>query len=357
MHLISRLAALGICAAAVAACQRAESRSAEPDAMPTGEVAYQDPHLGRSAALAIAGPYLVVADDYADSVVQIVDRRSGRLVRSLGRKGAGPGEFKAPWRFASPAGRPGELWLYDMGLMRLTRIPLPNDAGAGAQRISIPLPQLPLTAPVWAGDSLLLSPGIFGASARIARIAPSGRLIGYAGPPPPGPSSTPMMVRQHAYQATAAFSPARGLLVLADRHADRLELYRNDGTPVRTIVGRNGFAPVYAVGTHGGAPAMVTGENLRFGYVDVAATGDAIYALYSGRTRREFPGRASLAGEVHVYGWDGRLRRILPLDADVSRIAVDSAAAELYAVRSEPTPAVLRYRIPAERRAAHGLSH
>ena len=343
MHLTYRRALLVICAAATAAC-RAES--AEDSARLSGAVAYEGPRLGSPAALAIAGPYLVVADDYADSVVQVVDRRSGRMVRSLGRKGAGPGEFKAPWRFAGPAGRPGELWLYDMGLMRLTRIPLPNDVGAGAQRLSIPLPQLPLTAPVWADDSLLLSPGIFGASARIARIARSGRLIGYAGPPPPGPASTPMMVRQHAYQASAAYSPARGLLVLADRHADRLELYRADGTPVRTITGRRGFGPVYTVGTHGGAPAMATGEDLRFGYVDVAATGDAIYALYSGRTRREFPGRASLASTLHVFGWDGRLKRSIPLDANVSRIAVDSAAAELYAVRSEPTPAVLRYRLP-----------
>ncbi|HEX8245685.1 MAG TPA: BF3164 family lipoprotein [Longimicrobium sp.] len=336
-----RLCALAACAAA-AACH-GERR--DPGTL-RATVVYQGPGVGRPAALALTPRWLVLADDYADSVVQIVDRRTGERVRALGRKGSGPGEFRAPWAFAQVDGRPDEVWLYDLQLARLTRIPLPPQADPGPARATISLPNLPLTGPFWVGDSLLLSPGIFGAGARFARVAASGRLLGYVGPPPPGAAATPMVVRQHAYQSSTAYSAARGLVVLADRHADRLELYRSDGTPVRTIAGRNGFGPVYTVAPRGHGWAMATDETLRFGYVDVAATGDAIYALYSGRRRRDFPGRASLASTLHVYDWGGRLRRVHRLDADVVHIAVDSAARQLYALRLEPAPAILRYDLP-----------
>ena len=62
--------------------------------------------------------------------------------------------------------------------------------------------------------------------------------------------------------------------------------------------------------------ALATGENLRFGYVDVAVATDRIYALFSGRTRAGHPEDAVYANQVHVFDWSGALLSVLHLDAD-----------------------------------------
>jgi hypothetical protein len=166
---------------------------------------------------------------------------------------------------------------------------------------------------------------------------------------PPGDEATPMVVRQHAYQGTARPNPDRTLVALGNRHADRLEVYRPDGTLVAQATGPLGFTPVYKTAVRAGSPAMTTGEDLRFGYVDLATTRDRIYALYSGRARKEHPGRANYGNYLHVYDWGGRLQEVLKLDQEVFQIEVDAKGEQLYAVRVDPTPAILAYRLPPDK--------
>jgi hypothetical protein len=99
------------------------------------------------------------------------------------------------------------------------------------------------------------------------------------------------------------------------------------------------------------------GEDLRFGYVDATATNTSLYGLYSGRARGELPGYAFYGTFVHEYDWEGRLRRVFKLDAYAIGIAVDPEGSTLYASRLYPTPAILRYRLPPERRGTRGERH
>lgn len=73
---------------------------------------------------------------------------------------------------------------------------------------------------------------------------------------------------------------------------------------------------------------------------------DGFLALYSGRTRGEFPGRANYGTFVHEFTWEGALRAIHKLDADVITIAWSEPDRKLYAVRHDPLPAILVYSLP-----------
>ena len=49
--------------------------------------------LALPSGLGVVGQYLVVIDDASDSVLHVLDRHDGTWMRSLGRRGRGPGEF------------------------------------------------------------------------------------------------------------------------------------------------------------------------------------------------------------------------------------------------------------------------
>jgi TolB-like 6-blade propeller-like len=190
---------------------------------------------------------------------------------------------------------------------------------------------------------------------RLAVFSSSGEFTGTVGDTPPAAPGVPAQVAGHAYQSTARLSPDRTRLALVTRHADRLEIYRADGTLAARATGPRGFEPVYSVARNPrGEPIFGSGRDLRFGYVDVAATEERIYALYSGRTRGQAPGRANFGRWVHVYDWSGRLHEVLGLDSDVLGIAVSADGGTLYAVRHEPAPALVAYPLadPSARTAA-----
>jgi hypothetical protein len=152
-----------------------------------------------------------------------------------------------------------------------------------------------------------------------------------------------MLVLQHAYHIKLAATPSRTLFAVATRHADQVEIYRADGTRLTLANPPFGFFPEIVVQERGGTPALATGPDLRFGYIDAAATETRLYVLFSGRTRRGFPGTAHYGKYVHVYDWAGSLSEVFQLDAAALAIATNPDTQDLYAIRHHPTPAVIRY--------------
>ena len=333
-------------------------RQAEPPAAGSetplpARVVYSGDSLAAPLAVAWAGGRLVVLDPMGDSVVKVLDPASGRLVRSFGRRGKGPGEFAGAWSLDVPEAGSGRFWIYDFELRRFTHVDLGADFQPGARpgrRMVHLASDFTVNWPVHLRDGSIASPGFLARPGRLARFDSAGTLTGIVGSSPPGREGVPGQIAQHAYQSTARANPEGTLIVLATRHADRLEIYRPDGTLVALARGPDRFEPVYTVEVTGGHPTLATSDDLRFGYVGLATTADRIYALYSGKTRGEAPGVASRGRAVHVFDWSGRLRGTWPLDSSVMGVATDPAGRTLYAVRNDPEPAVVAYTIPEEAR-------
>jgi hypothetical protein len=309
-------------------------------------VLYGGDALGRPQSIGIVGEWLLVGDRPQPYALHLIRRTDGHHAASWGRDGEGPGEFRTLWDI-DPSG-PDGAWLYDPSLSRLTLVHVPSLAAGRPdpvrRMVTLHADLVPMTA-LWMADTLLVSTGMF-ARGRLAMFDESGRLKRVMGPLPPAREGIPPQVAQHAYSGTLVRHPTRPLLAIATRHADRVELYDADGRLLRVARGPRGFEPVFEAATAGGTPAMASGDDMRFGYVDMTARGEHLYALYSGASRGERPGRASFGGEVHVFDWDGRLLRILPLDHLALALAVSDDARTLYTVRHDPAPAVLRTSLP-----------
>ena len=201
-----------------------------------------------------------------------------------------------------------------------------------------------ITSLSWLSPVDLVATGFF-ARGRVAVLDSTGKPRRFLGELPPGDLAVPIRVRQHAFQSALALNRTVQRVALATRHADRLDIYSMDGRSHWENKRLFMFDPIYEVGQGADGPIMASGENLRFGYIAIAAASDRIYALYSGRTRGGFPGRATFGQYVHVYDWNAKLVGVLKLNDDVIDVAVDVSGKVLYGLRHDPDPAVVRYSV------------
>lgn len=306
---------------------------------------YTSPRLVLPISLSIGNGWVAVTDAGLSPAVHVVSSADSSVRLYTGSRGDGPGQFRSV--YSSAIQSDSLLWINDLTARRLTSFRLPSAvSGPALYRKSIALSHAPaLTSPIWFGDSVVVSPG-FLEQGRLAAITPEGRLLRTFGALPDSVEGVPPAVVQHAYMGVAARHPAKPLLVVAVRHADQLEIHALDQGSVRKVRVHGGFQPRYRVRTRYGARVMATDGNLRFGYVDVAATERAIYALYSGRKRSEAPGAAHLARYVYVFDWQGRVRQRFTLQTPVLGITVDERGHRLFFIRREPEPAVLVATMP-----------
>ena len=313
-----------------------------------GAVLTESEHLAMPTALSLVDGRLVLLDRFAESPVRELDPISGAIRRSFGREGEGPGEFRVPRSLDPIAGSGSEVWVLDPALSRITLVDLDESPGrerSPVRQITLQV-AVPITDIVMVDADRFMALGFF-PQGRLAQLDRDGRLIRTSGPLPEARDDVPPNVLQHAYQGRMKPSPDRSRLVIGNRHAGIIEVFTADGQLERRIEGPEPFRPRFEVAkaADGERPVMVSGDDLRFGYVDVAVTDDRIYALFSGRTRGGYPGRANFGEYVHVFDWSGHLEAVLELDCEAIAIAVDPDGDRLYAVRHLPAPAVIEYTL------------
>lgn len=296
--------------------------------------------LGAPIAVEVVGPWLVVLDAFGDSVLTLLNRGDGRFIGRLGRRGEGAGEFVGPQSITRDA-RATAFWVHDMRLGRITRFELDSHGAArDTTMVRFNVPATILDPHRIEGGFVTL--GLFDGG-RLAFVGDSGQLRRYAGDVPrdPSRSDVPPSVLQHAFQASLAVGPSGAPLVVANRHASLIELYGRDGVVLRVIDGPGRIRPVYDVRATAAGPALTSGDDLVFGYIDVVVTERAILALFSGRRRRDFPGRANFAQTIHVFRHGGGLASVATLPGDAIAIALSATDSLLYVAVHDPEPAIV----------------
>lgn len=312
-----------------------------------GEPLSRDDAMAIPTDAEIVGRHLLIVDRGGARPLHSVDLASGHLV-SFGAEGEGPGEFVAPWSLDPVPGR-AAAWVWDIALQRSTRVALVDGMPAAPLRTSRVVP-LRSSAGVMGlialNDGGWIGLGMF-PDGRWAEFDASGQLTGTYGELPEASTDLPRTVLQQAYSGTLKARPDRRALVLGARYAGRLEIHDMAGRVSILAEVPYPFEP--QVGAQAGieGPVMATGDEVRFGYVDVEAGPERIYALFSGRTPAGFPERPNFGQYVHVFDWEGKFHGALRLEEDAIGLAVDETSGMLYAVSHHPLPTVWRYRLPA----------
>ncbi len=304
-----------------------------------GAAITQPNELVEPVRLAAVGSHLLVIDAKADSSIWILDAVSGAVQRRFGKGGTKDGGLGGIWSFDGVWERQNRIWGYDFATHRMLLLAIDAPDPILAQ-IALHTADV-LTSPVWVSTLSVVSPGLF-KKGRLAAFDAGGKLLAMEGDMPARDEGVPPEVISHAYQSSAVANPARTLVVLASRHADRVDIMAPDGRLIRTADRPFGFNPVYGVSHGRRGPVMVLSEDTRFGYLGVVADSEVIVALFSGKRFGSHPGTVAQSAYVHVFDWNGSLKAVVVLDAEVSQIALGSQKI-LYGLTTGEDPQIRAY--------------
>lgn len=342
-------------AAALGAGRAAESREDSPLAARLRSVLRPDPvrtlrtvrvlgdttTFGRIEDVEPINAELLVIDVQGRNTLMVVDTATGTLARAAGRRGHGPGEYVSA-KSLDRSG-PAQAWVYDFN----GRMSLVDMARLDAEPQRILQTDAGLLNPVWMGDTLVSNGMFAGELLRVYTAQGTATALARAAGHTPFPRVVPE-VAMHLNRSALAASPDRSRIAQAFLYTSRLQFYGRDGRILRAVAGPEEVTPEYRVvdDPREKMSRFLRSDATRFSYIDVTATDERVYALFSGRSRGEYEEEAYAATQLHVFDWEGTLVGVWTLDQDVRRITVDPVSGALYGVRDLPFPAIVRFQSP-----------
>lgn len=297
--------------------------------------------------LAVSGGRLFVLERFPPPVLRAVRIGTWEVEDERGRRGEGPGEVAAPWQvIVAPNGEP---WIYDTRqerLVRLHRIDSATGALAGDEEtITLRGSGAPIMSMKWLTDTTFVAYGLFH-SERFGLFSVDGALLKEFGGVPEGPEAILVPFRNQYSEVEIAVHPSRQIFAAAMKNTGVIEIF--DFTGERQVLVRTPFdfrSSFTFTSTRQGR-ALGWNSDWRRGYIDVVATEDQIFALFSGRSLKRYGSDAAYGRYVHIFDWDGELQRILRLDMDAFKIAVEPDGSAIYTASNDGLiPVVRRYEL------------
>ena len=291
---------------------------------------------GAVAEVVALGDSLFVYDLYGPPAVTVLDRETGGVVGTFGRKGRGPGEFQDMSDVFADQAVPGQFWIYDAPARRLSLYGPGDSAGVGLLR-TVPLqvrgyvPYLRLTR------TGLMMAGVFDDGSPVVLSDTSGghmreRYGAYPAHRPGDPSNTAL----RANEPEVTYRPHGSGLAVAYRHFNLLQFYDLESGRVVSVVGPNPFEP---------RPEDLVDLNpKKFAYAKVRSTARYVYALFCGCTNRD----RSRPLLLQVFTWDGELVTVVAIDHRSWQWVFDVSPDDrfIYTMTEHPQPLVLETALP-----------
>ncbi len=311
----------------------------------SGTVLNADTSFGRLGPLATSGATLWVADWTGAPWLHVLDRRDGHLIRSLGGRGSGPGQFQSVYNL-STGPTPNAVWVFDDQARRVTLMDTSIASINAPATVRLQVPGV-MTHLIALGSNSFFGLQFEGPdSAHVMILSADGRPTSIAPWPLLGADSVPRWERIQASGAALGAGlcadPGGHHVALAYAAAGRIDIFSSTGARLRAADVPFPSEPVFTRNRNGQLWAM----RPRVWYRFCAATATQIYALFSGRLESAFSVDQLLdATHVHVFDWNGRLLRVLHLDRPIYGMAVDAKGRTLYGA-SANTSTVYRFALP-----------
>ena len=290
--------------------------------------------------------FVVVGDSRGDTLIRVFDT-TGRHLGSLGRNGKGPGEFTTVWWMVEGLPSNPGIWFFDIGNQRLVHHDFSQypDNILEDDPLSIQLKAEGIVANMaWLDDETFLGAGRL-SEGRFVHFNTDGDPVHATGALPAFRTEVPEGVRQQAYTGYLHRHPSDSLIVEVIRYADRLTIYDFEGNVLHIARTSAPFEPDgYLRVLLNERPAREEELTSRYGFLDVTANADGIYALYSGRSDAE--PNSNYSDLVFAFDWAGNFLKAYQLDTDVIAINLAPSGKSLFAVRHYPSPAILKAELP-----------
>jgi hypothetical protein len=155
----------------------------------------------------------------------------------------------------------------------------------------------------------------------------------------------PDRFRAMAYQGTLRVS-ANGYFAYVIHGAKQLHLYKVENDSImkigEVIDGYGHYEPdmsterAYSVAHYATHPTC---------YLDLAVTDNNVYALYSGRTFKDYRMQVNEGEIIYVYDWQGTLQKVYKLDVPITKFCIDDHEKKIYATANMPEPTIVSFAL------------
>jgi hypothetical protein len=275
----------------------------------------------------MVGDELWLLDLAGDPYLHIVDTTTRRIVRSVGRRGEGPRDFRGAVTFFQF--RPGDTtaYVFDDRLHRITE--LAQGARGGAAQ---PTPRMVDLAAAGIGwvipmrDSSMLGLSFRGKH-YFNKIAITGQIIDTFALRLPGADSVMTEDRRQSINGSSVCPMwDRSGFAMVYPYAGRIQLYGDDVKLKREAAVPLPSNETFLRRTRGEGHALAEPV---LSYVDCAFSAEWLFAIVSSESR---VGRQIDGSIVHVFTIDGSFSRSLQLGARITSLLADSTGSTLIGV-------------------------
>jgi hypothetical protein len=150
--------------------------------------------------------------------------------------------------------------------------------------------------------------------------------------------------RAMAYQGKIAVNPSGTKFAYAAYNTDIIHFYNIAHSDIQVIkkIERR-FCEYVPDDVDGrGVSARVKPDN-EYGYIDLYATEQYVYLLYSGKTPRKYREKAHESTQLKIYDWQGNLLKEVTLDVPCKFVCVSPDDETLWAIAEIPEPTIVRF--------------
>ena len=307
-----------------------------------GEVINDADTLGIPSWITSTEDYIVVVDATSPPL-HVISMEKGTYLGSLGRSGEGPEEFTSVSSLIPDSENENSVWILEGICSRATKVNIQKSL----ENNELSLARIHFEGHTSLFDFEQLGSGGFAATGfinhgRLVHYDKEGGLERHMFEEPIVKDDVPVAVLQHAFQGYMTYNENLGRIAVGNRQADLLEIYSMHDSSRTVVHGPQQFLPVFDLEASGGTPVMATGQDLRFGFLDIGSTNSHIYVLYSGQTRSEAPGQANFGSTIVKYKWSGEPVSIYRLDRLILSFQINQDET-LFASSHERSPSVIRF--------------
>jgi hypothetical protein len=306
---------------------------------------FPDMLIGSPGDIQKVGDCLIVLDYQLDSLFHRVDLAKNRYIGMFGTKGQGPDDFIHPSSLKILDD--DRFTCYDLSTDCLNLIELCQvDDKVGISRMFKYAKMLTFDV-VPMSDRLFIVNGETD-GAMFALIDKDGMVLSLSDEYPHKDESEkniPARFRAMAYQGTLRGN-SKGYFAYAIRNAKQVHLYKMENNRIvkigEVIEGYAHYEPNMA--SEGGYGVAHKGEYPK-SYMDLAVTDKYVYALYSGRSFKEYKLSCYECETIYVYDWAGKLVNTYRLDVPIVQFCIDEDENMIYAIANIPDPTIVRFKL------------
>lgn len=292
--------------------------------------------LSMPRLFAVTDNFMVLCDSKTDSLFHVVDYNKG--VKTFGKKGQGPDEFLFPISlFLYPDADTlclmdaNKRVLYSINPATLEYMPVFYD------KMALHYAVLPMKGGKY------VSAGLY-EDARFYLLDSTGQAVGnYADFPYKEKQALDMRVLSQAYMSELAANAEGDKFAAAVMNCKIISFYEVDKDKINLIKEVVAGHPDFK---HDGKHYGGISKESPLGYVSITASDKHVYAMYSGKSYKEYADKAFQATDLWVYDWQGELAERFALDIPVSHVRISKDGSCLYAVSCLSEPKIVKFELP-----------